>query len=75
LESERQVTTSEGQELAKSFNNCPFFETSAKKRINVEEAFYQLVREIKKELIGSGGGGLKGKKKKGAKGKPGCIVL
>jgi GTPase KRas protein len=48
LESERQVTTAEGNDLARSFG-CPFFETSAKSRINVEESFYQLVREIRKE--------------------------
>lgn len=75
MESERQVTTSEGQELAKSFNACPFFETSAKKRINVEEAFYQLVREIKKELVGSGGRDYKKGKKKGGKNAKGCMVL
>lgn len=48
LNNERQVTNAEGQDVAKSFG-CPFFETSAKARINVEEAFYQLVREIRKE--------------------------
>ena len=47
LEEERDVTTSEGKELAKLFN-CPFFETSAKARINVEEVFYESVREIRK---------------------------
>merc|ERR1711991_487786 len=46
LESERQVSASEGEELAKSFN-VPFLETSAKTRVNVEEAFYKLVREIR----------------------------
>jgi GTPase KRas protein len=46
LELDRQVTTSEGQELAKSFG-CPFFEASARTRINVDESFYQLVREIR----------------------------
>eukprot|EP01096_Ripella_sp_DP13-Kostka_P012445 TRINITY_DN520_c1_g1_i1.p1 TRINITY_DN520_c1_g1~~TRINITY_DN520_c1_g1_i1.p1 ORF type:complete len:185 (-),score=58.26 TRINITY_DN520_c1_g1_i1:272-826(-) len=46
LESERQVTTAEGQDLAKSFG-CPFFETSAKAKINVEDVFYQLVREVR----------------------------
>ena len=49
LESERQVTTTEGQDLAKSFG-CPFFESSAKTRINVEESFFAVVREIRKEL-------------------------
>src|SRR3990167_1332337 len=47
LEEERHVTTAEGQDLAKSFA-CPFFETSAKTRINVEESFYEMVREIRK---------------------------
>eukprot|EP01101_Sappina_pedata_P008219 TRINITY_DN450_c0_g1_i2.p1 TRINITY_DN450_c0_g1~~TRINITY_DN450_c0_g1_i2.p1 ORF type:complete len:187 (+),score=75.44 TRINITY_DN450_c0_g1_i2:39-599(+) len=50
LESERQVSTAEGADLAKSFG-CPFVETSAKARINVETAFFGLVREIRKENI------------------------
>jgi GTPase KRas protein len=50
LERERQVTTNEGQELAKSFG-CPFVETSAKARINVDEAFHGLVKEIRKEVL------------------------
>lgn len=45
LEIERQVSYEEGAELAKALN-CPFLETSAKQRINVEEAFYGLVRSI-----------------------------
>jgi len=44
---DRRVTTMEGKELAKSFG-APFLETSAKSRVNVEEAFFTLVREIKK---------------------------
>ncbi len=50
LEAERQVTTSEGHELAKSFG-CPFFETSARARVNVEECFFELVREVRKALF------------------------
>jgi GTPase KRas protein len=46
LEKDREVATSEGKELAKSFE-APFVEASAKARINVEEAFFQLVREIR----------------------------
>jgi GTPase KRas len=37
----------EGRDLAKHFN-CKFIETSAKQRINVDEAFTNLVREIRK---------------------------
>ncbi|KAI5959666.1 ras1 [Candida margitis] len=46
LEMERQVSYEEGQALANSFN-CPFLETSAKLRINVEEAFFDLVKYIR----------------------------
>jgi len=49
LESERQVSNAEGVELARVFS-CPFLETSAKTRINVDEAFFDLVREIRREL-------------------------
>merc|ERR1712072_1093341 len=62
LEDERQVTTAEGQDLAKGFG-CPFFETSAKSRINVEEAFYQLVREIRADMGGKDENTTKKKKK------------
>eukprot|EP01095_Lingulamoeba_sp_RSL-Kostka_P001124 TRINITY_DN115_c0_g1_i6.p1 TRINITY_DN115_c0_g1~~TRINITY_DN115_c0_g1_i6.p1 ORF type:complete len:193 (+),score=87.61 TRINITY_DN115_c0_g1_i6:72-650(+) len=73
LENKRQVPTSEGQDLAKSFG-CPFFETSAKARINVEEAFYDLVREIRKDNLEKSGGSAGGKKKAGKK-KGGCLIL
>jgi len=47
LQKERQVTTEEGKQFADSIG-APFFESSAKARINVEEGFHQLVREIRK---------------------------
>jgi GTPase KRas protein len=47
LEDERQVTTQEASALAKSWA-VPFFEASALARINVEESFFELVREIRK---------------------------
>lgn len=48
----------EGQELARSFG-CKFIETSAKNRTNVDNAFYDIVREIRKynkDMTGYGGG-------------------
>ncbi|KAJ3444924.1 ras-like protein rasd [Anaeramoeba flamelloides] len=47
LENERQVSKVEGTDLARSFN-CPFIESSAKTRTNVDECFVNLVREINK---------------------------
>ena len=73
LESERQVTTGEGQDLAKSFG-CPFFESSAKTRVNVEESFYELVREIRKSIQGESTKG-KGGKKGGKKSLKDCRIL
>ncbi|KAK9466451.1 ras family-domain-containing protein [Lipomyces arxii] len=47
LETERQVSQQEGKRLA-NFFQCGFVETSAKQRVNVDEAFYNLVREIRR---------------------------
>lgn len=43
---ERQVSVEEGEELARRLQ-CDFIETSAKLRVNVEDGFYQLVRQIR----------------------------
>jgi len=69
LAHERQVSTTEGQELAKMFG-CPFFETSARTRINVEEVFYGLVREIRRGLKSSGD-----MKKKKTRKEKSCMIL
>ena len=47
LEDEREVSTAQGTDLAEKLG-CQFKEASAKTRINVEEAFYDLVRAIRK---------------------------
>ncbi|KAL9072546.1 MAG: hypothetical protein Q9161_003558 [Pseudevernia consocians] len=47
LDSEREVSRQEGEQLARQFH-CAFIETSAKSRINVDNAFYNIVREIRR---------------------------
>ncbi|KAL6073874.1 Small G-protein Ras2 [Balamuthia mandrillaris] len=76
LAEHREVSVTEGEDLAKSYGSL-FLEASAKTRTNVEECFYQLVTEIKKiregasDSHGGGQGGGKdgaGGKKKGSGG-------
>jgi GTPase KRas protein len=61
----------EGQTLARNFG-CKFIETSAKSRINVDNAFYDIVREIRrynKEMSSyTGAPGSNGQGSNGAKG-------
>ncbi|KAG2208727.1 ras-like protein 1 [Mucor mucedo] len=47
LEADRQVSSQEGRDLAKNFG-CQFIETSAKQRIHVDEAFFEVVRDIRR---------------------------
>jgi GTPase KRas protein len=47
LKNERQVSYEEGAALAQQWK-CPFFETSAKIKVNNETCFFELVREIRK---------------------------
>ncbi|KAK8381040.1 hypothetical protein O3P69_008149 [Scylla paramamosain] len=48
LEDERVVGKDQGVNLAKNFN-CAFLESSAKAKINVNEIFYDLVRQINRK--------------------------
>ncbi|XP_066936918.1 ras-like protein RAS2 [Clytia hemisphaerica] len=67
LENERTVSTAEAQELGRKLK-ISYLESSAKQRINVDAAFHDLVRSIRRsnEVIESP---VKGKKKKK------CIIL
>ena len=42
------MTTEEGRNLASQFG-CPFYETSAALRHYIDDAFYTLVREIRRK--------------------------
>lgn len=46
LNESRIVTTEQGQELSKRFNNCCFVEASAKLKINIDRIFHELIRQI-----------------------------
>uniref|UniRef100_A0A4W3KI89 RAB7b, member RAS oncogene family n=1 Tax=Callorhinchus milii TaxID=7868 RepID=A0A4W3KI89_CALMI len=50
----RQVTTKRAQAWCQSKNNIPYFETSAKEAINVEQAFQTIARNALKQVRGSG---------------------
>ncbi|PRP87661.1 hypothetical protein PROFUN_02361 [Planoprotostelium fungivorum] len=43
---DREVSLNEGQQLAKSFN-CPYLEASARDRVNVDEIFFEVVRQVR----------------------------
>ncbi|KNC74699.1 hypothetical protein SARC_12759, partial [Sphaeroforma arctica JP610] len=49
LEDDRQITFDEGKKAAEDLGNIPFIETSAKLGVNVDQAFYELVRLIRKQ--------------------------
>jgi GTPase KRas protein len=68
LKDERQVEYTEGADLAKQWS-CPFFETSAKIKLNNEACFFELVRQIRRMTKPDG------KKKQGDKPKMKCIIL
>jgi GTPase KRas protein len=72
LSEKREVETNEGVDLAKKWG-CPFFETSAKLKINNESCFFELVRQIRKQEQDT-----KTKRKKGKAGggiNIHCIIL
>ncbi|KAJ3099167.1 Ras- protein Rap-1b [Phlyctochytrium planicorne] len=50
LEDDRVVSKEQGSQLANKWGNATFLETSARKKINVDEVFYDLVRQINKTL-------------------------
>ena len=67
LEDERVVGKDQGHNLAKNFS-CVFLESSAKAKINVNEIFYDLVRQINRKSPGDKNANRSGKKRN-------CCVL
>ncbi|KAJ5104963.1 hypothetical protein NUU61_002310 [Penicillium alfredii] len=57
LEEDRAVPRARAFGLSQSWGNAPYYETSARRRANVNEVFVDLCRQIiRKDLQGSGGG-------------------
>ena len=50
LANDRVVSKGDGQTLASNWGSSTFFEASARKKINVDEIFYDLVRQINKSM-------------------------
>jgi len=70
LSSSRQVSEAEASAFCKQ-HKIPFYEASAKTRENVEECFYQLVREIRKTSPRP----KKSEKDKGKRRGAGCSIM
>jgi GTPase SAR1 family protein len=68
LAEQRVISTEQGDELARKFGGCAFLEASAKNKINVEQIFYDLIRQINRKNPSLG----QGKKEKS---KGGCTLL
>ncbi|CAO3701483.1 unnamed protein product [Rhizopus microsporus] len=49
LENERVVSREKGMILSQQWGGKPFYETSARFKINVDEVFYDVVRQINKQ--------------------------
>jgi small GTP-binding protein len=46
LGDQRVIPSEEGQQKARNWNNVAFIEASAKAKINIDELFFQLIRQI-----------------------------
>ena len=64
LEDDRMVSKEQGGNLAGSWGGVTFLETSARKKINVDEVFFDLVRQINRQMP-----------EKTAKPKKKCVIM
>lgn len=70
LDSQRMVAKAQGDELAKSFG-CGFLEASAKTRLNVDEIFTEVIRQV----FAGRGINKNDNKKRGAGKKKNCVIF
>ncbi|KAF6767585.1 Small GTPase superfamily [Kalmanozyma brasiliensis GHG001] len=63
LKADRQVPREVGTSLSKAWGNVPYYEASARKRVNVDEIFADVVRQIRAfEAINGGSANGRGKR-------------
>eukprot|EP01094_Clydonella_sp_ATCC50884_P024182 TRINITY_DN5_c1_g1_i1.p1 TRINITY_DN5_c1_g1~~TRINITY_DN5_c1_g1_i1.p1 ORF type:complete len:135 (-),score=54.67 TRINITY_DN5_c1_g1_i1:237-641(-) len=48
LQDQRVITQEQGEGLARKFGGCTFLEASAKTKVNVDQIFHDLIRQINK---------------------------
>jgi len=72
LRAERQVPREIGTNLSRAWGNVPYYEASARKRINVDEVFADVVRQCRAFEAASGGGS---GKDKSSRDKKKCVVM
>ena len=60
--------------MSRAWGNVPYYETSARKRINVDEVFADIVRQCRafEMLNGSSSGG---KNKEGRRDRKKCVIM
>lgn len=75
LKTDRQVPREVGTNLSKAWGNVPYYESSARKRINVDEVFADIVRQCRALELEEGGSRSKEKRSKDSKGKGKCAVM
>jgi len=62
LVDQRVISTDQGQSCASRFGNCSFLESSAKTKTNVEQIFFDLIRQIGTGKRNTGGDSSDGRK-------------
>ncbi|KAE8257838.1 hypothetical protein A4X13_0g2092 [Tilletia indica] len=70
LRANRQVPREIGLNMSKAWGNVPYYETSARKRVNVDEIFADIIRQCRHHEAANGGG----KRPDGEKKKSKCVI-
>ncbi len=77
LRAERQVPREVGMGLSKAWGSVPYYETSARKRVNVDEVFHDVLRQCRTLAAAEGLARVREERsnKKSKKKKSNCVVM